>query len=464
MRDLFSAEAEHGILGAMMMRPELIDVLSEDLQASDFYFPAHQDMYRSILALKQESKGIDFLTVAERMQPMENGETAFAYTAEIVKNTPSVANAKSYAQIVLDRAIERRLLQCGTSIHEIACSDMDIEGKLSAVQSEVAGIETGGGADDVVMAADVLLDQVGVWEERHDRYTKGETLIGISTGLKDLDDKLGGLQPEQLIIIAGRPGMGKTTLAMGFCADAAIRQKKSVLTISLEMSKGQLIDRLMASEGRIPLSSMKNGTACQEHAAAMSSAAMKLKTSKLAIADKAGLTINRIRAMARRHKARHGLDLLMVDYMQLLESDGNGGNRTEDVSAMSRGAKLLARELGIPVLMLSQLNRSLEQRPNKRPVNSDLRESGAIEQDADVIMFVYRDEIYHENSEYKGIAEVIIGKGRDIETGTVRAAFIGQYNRFENLAAGWVEPDQDNASTNSKVTSMTGRYAKKDKF
>ncbi|MNH13866.1 Replicative DNA helicase [compost metagenome] len=319
------------------------------------------------------------------------------------------------------------------------------------------GIDAGGDGDEVVKAADLMADQLEVWQERHDRLSRGETLIGLSTGLADLDQKLGGLQPEQLIIVAGRPAMGKTTLAMGFVLDAVVRQKKSGLVISLEMSKGQLIDRAVAAEGRIPLNLIKNGSACESHGAELCAAAAKLKRANLFIADRAAATVGRIRSLARRHKMRYGLDILMIDYLQLM--DGEGGNRTEAVSSISRGCKLLARELGIPVVLLSQLSRKCEERPNKRPVNSDLRESGAIEQDADVIMFVYRDEVYHENSEFKGVAEIIVGKGRDIETGTVRAAFLGQYNRFETLSASWQPPAK---APSQSERPLSARYARKE--
>jgi len=225
------------------------------------------------------------------------------------------------------------------------------------------------------------------------------------------------------------------------------------------MSKGQLIDRAVASEGKIPLSSIKNGTACQTYGAQLAAAAGTIGKASLFFADRAGATVGRIRSLARRHKMRYGLDLIVIDYLQLM--DGEGGNRTEEVSSISRGCKLLARELQVPVVLLSQLSRKCEERPNKRPIPSDLRESGAIEQDADVILFVYRDEVYNENSEAKGIAEIIVGKGRDVETGTVRAAFLGQYNRFENLAGGWKEMQ---AETPSKVTPLSSRYGNKERF
>ncbi|MGQ7814600.1 replicative DNA helicase [Metapseudomonas furukawaii] len=454
MREPYSIEAEHGLLGAMMQRPELIDTLSDGLAPSDFYFENNSAVMRAILELHRKGDGIDFMTVGEHLGELDDGTMALGYTGEIVRNTPSAANASTYARIVAERAMDRALLRCAERAHEIACSDQDAADKVAAVQAEVLALDNGATSDDIVMASDVVVEQVEVWQERHDRYTRGETLMGLSTGLSDLDEKIGGLQEEQLIIVAGRPAMGKTTLAMGFAENAAIRQHKSVLVFSLEMPKGQLIDRLTASVGRIPLQLIKNGTAAQEYGAELGSAARTIQHAKLALSDRASLTMNRIRSMARRHKMRHGLDLIVIDYLQLLLTDSGNGNRTEDVGAMTRHAKLLARELKVPVVMLSQLSRQCEQRPNKRPLPSDLRDSGSIEQDADIILFVYRDEVYHPETEYKGVAEIIIGKGRDVETGTVRAAFRGEINRFENLAPEWREPAPEQA----KVASLASRY------
>lgn len=461
MRDPYSVEAEHGLLGAMMQRPELIDTLSDDLTAEAFYFAENAEVYRGIMAVRSAGKSVDFLTVSDQVGQLPNGDRALAYCAEIVKNTPSVASASTYAQIIRERAIDRALYDLGSQAIEISQGDEESQAKVSAIQTAALAIDSGSGADEIVKASDVLIDQIEVWQDRHDRHTRGETLIGLSTGLKDLDEKLGGLQPEQLIIVAGRPAMGKTTLAMGFAIHAAVHQHKSALVISLEMSKGQLLDRAIASEGKIPLGLMKNGTACESHGTEMTAAADLIRRASLFFADRSGATVGRVRSLARRHKMRYGLDLLVIDYLQLMEGDGGGrGNRTEEVSGMSRGCKLLARELGIPVVLLSQLSRKCEDRPNKRPVPSDLRESGAIEQDADVILFVYRDEVYNEHSECKGVAEIIVGKGRDIETGTVRAAFLGQFNRFENLASGW-RPEPVEAP--AKVTPLSNRYANKDR-
>ncbi|WP_414157425.1 replicative DNA helicase [Pseudomonas sp. BNK-15] len=457
MHEPYNAEAEHGLLGAMLQRPELIDILSDDLTPESFYFAENAEVFRGILALRAAGKDVDLLTVADQIGVLENGDRALGHCASLVANTPSVASAGTYAGIVRERAIERALYELSDRTLEIVQGSGDIQDKIAAVQAAAMGIDAGSDGEEVVKAADLMAEQLEVWQERHDRLSRGETLIGLSTGLADLDEKLGGLQPEQLIIVAGRPAMGKTTLAMGFVLDAVVRQKKCGLVISLEMSKGQLIDRATAAEGRVPLNLIKNGSACESHGAELCAAAAKLKHANLFIADRAAATVGRIRSLARRHKMRYGLDILMIDYLQLM--DGEGGNRTEAVSSISRGCKLLARELGIPVVLLSQLSRKCEERPNKRPVNSDLRESGAIEQDADVILFVYRDEAYHENSEFKGVAEIIVGKGRDIETGTVRAAFLGQYNRFENLTANWQPPIKAKPANDRPLAS---RYARKE--
>lgn len=456
MRDPFSVEAEQGVLGAIFLRPELIDILSADLAVEDFYYDDHAALYRGILALHAESKPVDAVTVGVHLGRLPSGSDAIAYAGEITYNTPSAANAASYAVTVRERSLDRAMIELGLRINEIAHSDQPTVDKVAAVQAQAQAIDGQSATSEVLKAEDILDDYIEVLQARADR---GEGIDGLSTGIEDLDEKLQGLKPEQLIIIAGRPAMGKTTLAMNIGSHNAIRAAKSVMVFSLEMHNTGLMDRFMASEGRIPLQLIKNGKAPHTHGAELMSAAGKLKHSKLFISDRASMSINRIRSAARRHKRRHGLDLIIIDYLQLMDSDSRTFSREQEVSHMTRSAKLMARELGVPVILLSQLSRECEKRPNKRPLNSDLRESGAIEQDADIILFVYRDEVYHEHSEAKGIAEIIIGKGRDIETGTVRTAFLGQYSRFEQLAAGWVEP-----APPEKVTSLASRYKSKEKF
>lgn len=448
MRDPYSLEAEQGVLGAMMLDPSLIDSLSADLAPSDFNWPDHVSIFRAIVDLRAEQKGVDFLTVAEIVGTLDNGDYAMGYIGEVQRSTPSVANAAEYARIVKERSLDRRLIQAATQIHEIAHSTAETPDKIAQAQSEVLAIDGASSGGDVVSAWDVLVEHMDILERREEM--KG-AIDGLSTGLPDLDEKLQGLKPEQLIIIAGRPAMGKTTLAMNIAGHVSIREKKRVQVFSLEMSNGQLMDRFLAAEGRIHLQDIKSGRGLAgDNAIKMTAAAGKIRDSGLLMSDRPGLTMGRIRSIARREKLRGGLDLVVIDYLQLLDEEGRSGNRTEAVSAMSRGAKLMARELQIPVILLSQLNRSLEQRPNKRPMCSDLRESGAIEQDADIILFVYRDEIYHPDTEYKGVAEIIIGKGRDIETGTVRTLFNGSCSRFDPLAAGWVEPEPQKSKPSRK--------------
>jgi replicative DNA helicase len=456
MRDPYSLEAEHSVLGAMLLRPELIDLLSADLAVEDFYFQDNADIYRGILALHRESQPVDAVTVGVYLGELSEGVSAIAYAAEIASKTPSVANAASYAGTVRERSLDRAMIALGIRITEIAHSDQPTADKVATVHTEALAIDSQSATSEVIKAEDILDDYIEVLQARADR---GEEIDGLSTGIVDLDEKLQGLKPEQLIIIAGRPAMGKTTLAMNIASHVAIRESKSVMVFSLEMNKTGLMDRFMASEGRIPLQLIKSGKAPQTHGSELMGAAGKIKRSNLFISDRASMTINRIRSAARRQKRRHGLDLIVIDYLQLMDSDSRTFSREQEVSHMTRSAKLMARELGVPVILLSQLSRKCEERPNKRPLCSDLRESGAIEQDADIILFVYRDEVYHENSEAKGIAEIIIGKGRDIETGTVRTAFIGQYSRFEQLAAGWVEPKKV-----EKVTNLASRYGHKEKF
>jgi replicative DNA helicase len=456
MRDPYSLEAEHGVLGAMFLRPELIDLLSADLAVEDFYYEDNAAIYRGILDLHGAGQPVDIVTIGARIGDLPCGSPAFAYAAEIARNTPSVANAASYAGTVRERSLDRSLIELSVRINDIAYGDQPTADKVAAVQAEAQAVDSQSATSEVIKAEDILDDYIEVLQARADR---GEGIDGLSTGIADLDEKLQGLKPGQLIIIAGRPAMGKTTLAMNIASNAAIREGKSVMAFSLEMDNTGLMDRFMASEGRIPLQLIKNGKAPHDYGAELMSAAGKLKNSNLYLSDRASMSMNRMRAAARRHKRRYGLDLMVIDYLQLVDSDSRTSSREQEVSHMTRTAKLMARELGIPVILLSQLSRKCEERPNKRPLCSDLRESGAIEQDADIILFVYRDEVYHEHSEAKGIAEIIIGKGRDIAGGTVRAAFLGQYSRFEQLAAGWVEPPKP-----ERVTSMAGRYRAKEKI
>lgn len=430
MIELHSLEAEHGVIGAMLIQPHLIDVISEGLVGGDFFWAQNEELFRLIITMRDEHRPIDVITLSERKPILIGDIGTMAYAGEIQKNTPSAANAKSYARIVKDRSMSRSLLSASTDIADLAHDQLPIEDKIAQAQSIILGLDGNAQDNECQMVGDILRDHVDILQARSDRA--GE-IDGLTTGIPDLDANLQGLKPGQMVVIAGRPAMGKTTIAMNIAENAALKLNKPVLMVSLEMSKGQLLDRLIAAVGHIPLNSIKDGSVANDHGQNLVMASGRLMNAPLVVCDTPAMTIPRIRSVARRMKHRlGGMGLVVIDYLQLIEGEGNG--RTEDVSAMSRQVKLMARELECPVIVLSQLNRGCEQRPDKRPVLSDLRESGAIEQDADIVMFVYRDEVYHPNTEHKGIAEVIVRKNRDGETGTIRTAFLGKYSRFAPLS------------------------------
>lgn len=433
MIELHSLEAEHGVIGAMLKQPHLIDVLSEELSADAFAYHENADLYRLILALHSDGQPVDIVTLSDRKAALANDTPTFAYAAEIQANTPSVANARTYAQIIRERAISRQIAAAADRINEVAREQASIEDKIAQAQAAVLGLDVSGSDAECQMIGDILRGHLDILEERHDRTISGVTIDGLASGIPDLDKHTQGMKSGQMIVIAGRPAMGKTTLAMNIAADVAIQQHKPVAVISLEMSKTQLMDRLLAAVGGIPLPALKDGSCSHRYSTELAAAALKLNEAPIAVSDVPVMTMPRIRSIVRRQKHRMGgMGLVVIDYLGLVE--GEGGNRVEDVTAMSRQIKLLAREIGCPVIVLSQLNRGCESRPDKRPVLSDLRESGAIEQDADIVMFVYRDEVYHPNTQDKGIGEVLIRKNRDGEIGTVLTCFQGDKSRFVPLA------------------------------
>lgn len=434
MMELHSLEAEHGVIGSMLRQPHLIDVLSDNLAPEAFAWDDNADLYRLILELHADGQPIDVITLGDRRAELPSGTRTLAYAAEIQSNTPSVANAKRYAEIIRERAICRLMSAAAERINDVAHEEASIEDKISLAQSIVLGLDSKGSDGECQMIGDILTAHIETLQVRLDKYAAGVTIDGLGTGIPDLDGYTQGLKSGQMIVVAGRPAMGKTTLAMNIAADVAINQKKPVLVISLEMSKTQLMDRLLAAVGGIPLPSLKTGECSNDYSAELGMAALRLRDAPIAVSDVPVMTMPRIRSIARRQSHRMGgMGLVVIDYLGLVEGEGKG--RTEDVTAMSRQIKLLARELDCPVVILSQLNRSCEARPDKRPVLSDLRESGAIEQDADIVMFVYRDEVYHPNTQDKGIGEILIRKNRDGEIGMVPTAFQGAKSRFLPLAS-----------------------------
>lgn len=430
MHEPWSQEAEQGVLGAMLIKPELIDILSMDLHPTDFFFAYNRDVFQAIVSLRSKDRSVDFLTVAEEIGVLDNGDPALPYVVELHRNTPSAANAKEYVRIVLARSVERELVIAARSIEEIAASAGDTQDKIARAQAEIMGVQGQTLTAETMRADEALREHMNELERRENL---DGAMDGVSTGIRSLDEKLGGLKDEQLIVIAGRPKMGKTTLAQNICDHIAVELGEQVLLFSLEMSARQLMDKSIAHIGGIPLDALKSGKVFKDYASELSEANRKIAESGLTFYKRKSATINQIRAAARRHKMKHGLKVLLVDHIGLVDVDDHRATPVQRTSEITRALKLLAKELGCVVIALSQLNRALEQRPNKRPIPSDLRDSGSIEQDADVIAFVYRDEVYNEHTEYKGVAEIIIAAARDCEPGTVRARYQGKYSTFSDM-------------------------------
>ncbi len=433
-----SIEAEQSVLGGLMLDNSSWDKVGDEVSEVDFYRRDHRLIFSAIKSLAEESSPFDVVTLAEWLDKQGELENVggINYMGTLVTNTPSAANIKSYAKIVRERSVLRQLIQVS---NDIADSAYQPEGRkiselLDNAEKKVFDIADQGARGNKGFAGMKELLTKAV--ERIDYlFTQDNAITGISTGFDDFDEKTSGLQKSDLIIIAGRPSMGKTTFAMNLAENAAIKSQAPVAVFSMEMPGEQLAMRMMSSLGRIDQHKVRTGKLDDDDWPRLTSAVGILSEAPIYIDDTPGLTPTELRARARRLAREHGLGLIVIDYLQLMQgSSGGKENRTAEISEISRSLKSLAKELNVPVIALSQLNRSLEQRPNKRPVMSDLRESGAIEQDADIIIFIYRDEVYNEESPDRGTAEIIIGKQRNGPIGTTRLAFLGKYTRFENLA------------------------------
>ncbi len=433
-----SIEAEQSVLGGLMIRNEAWDTVADKIKPRDFYRPDHQIIFEVMAALANDLQPLDVLTVAEALQSRRLADRVggIAYLAELAEETPSAANIGAYAAIVRERAVLRQLISAGSGIAESA---FEPEGRpsedlLDAAMKAVFDIsdETLQG-DGPLQVAPMLTDAF----ERIDRLSKNPSAItGLDTGFADLDRYTAGFQDSDFIVIAGRPSMGKTALAVNIAEHAVMNSNQNdaaVLIFSMEQPAEQLIIRLLSSLGHIDQNRLRTGKLDEEDWPRLESAVNQLKHKPLYIDDAGGLTPNAVRARARRVARTAGLKLIIVDYMQLMRSEGRSENRTLELSEISRTLKSVARELRCPLVALSQLNRALENREDKRPRMSDLRESGAIEQDADVILFIYRDDVYNEDSEDKGLAEVIIGKQRNGPTGRVKMRFFKELTKFELL-------------------------------
>jgi len=434
-----SVEAEQSVLGGLLLSADGWDSIAELVVAGDFYRPGHRLIFRQIARLAEAAEPVDVITVADKLDAADELAAAggLPYLAELAQSTPSASNIQAYARVVHERAVLRKLIEAAQDIAESGFNpdgrkseELIDEAERRIMQISEGGPKTGGPEEINTL----LQSALGRIEEL---FQSGGDITGLGTGFIELDRMTSGLQQADLVIVAGRPSMGKTGFAMNMVEHAVLHQKKPILVFSMEMPAASLIIRMLSSIGRIDQTRLRNGKLEQEDWPKLSAAVTKLKDVPLFIDDTPALTPTEVRSRARRIAREHGeLGMIMVDYLQLMRVAGATEGRTAEISEISRSLKAIAKEFNAPMVAVSQLNRALEQRPNKRPVNSDLRESGAIEQDADVILFIYRDEVYHEESEDKGIAEIIIGKQRNGPIGICRLAFMGEYTRFENLARG----------------------------
>jgi replicative DNA helicase len=432
-----SVEMEQSVLGAVLLENEALAKVLEVLDERDFYQDAHRWIFQAMIELFEENVPIDLLTVTERLRKKERLEAVggATYLAELVELVPTAANVWHHARVVREKAVLRGLIQTATSIVTDSYEDTeDVDILLDRAEQAIFEISQRK-ATSGFMHINAILK--GSFKRIEQLYERKELVTGVPTGFIEFDRRTAGLQSADLIIIAGRPSMGKTAFSLNIAQYVGIQVRRPVAIFSLEMSKEQLVLRMLCAEARIDSSKLRTGFLSREDWPRLTKAAGTLSEARIYIDDTPAQSALDIRAKARRLRAELGdLALVIIDYLQLMQGRSRSENRQQEVSEITRSLKALAKELQVPVVALSQLSRAVEQRKPPRPQLSDLRESGAIEQDADVVALIYRDELYDENSADKGIAEIILGKQRNGPTGVVRLTFRGEYTRFENLAEG----------------------------
>lgn len=427
----FSLEAEQSLLGSILIDPMCMDEIAPLISAEDFYVPEHTEMFRAMQSMYLKSKNIDVVTLIDELVKSGTYDESGGreYLRLVAEAVPTAANAKDYADIVRDKAVLRQLIEAGDDITEAAyAGDDSAENLVEFAESKIFRIAEGRENKNFVHIRDALI-------QVYDRLTKlsqdPEALRGTPTGYTALDNVIVGMQEADLVLIGARPGMGKTSFAMNIATEAAIRTKKTVCVFSLEMSAEQLANRMLSSEAQIDSYKMRSGTLSAEDWNAIAYASSRLSETEILIDDTPGVTVTAMKSKLRRVK---NLGLVVVDYLQLMQGDRHNDNRVQEVGDISRGLKLLAKELAIPVICCAQLSRGPENRPDKRPMLSDLRDSGAIEQDADIVMFLYRDEYYKDETTDQSVAEVIVAKNRHGSLDKVKLGWIGRFTKFTNLA------------------------------
>ena len=436
-----SVEAEQSVLGGLLLDSAAWDNVADVVRSEDFYRPDHSLIFEAIGALAAQGKPSDVVTVSEQLERLGKLDSVggLGYLGTLARDTPTAANIKAYADIVRERSLLRNLSLAGNEISSSVYANAGETARelVDKAESRVFEIAEAGfrgkmeGAVSIQTLMPHLIDQIDDW------HANPNKLRGLATGFDQFDKLTGGLRPGDLVIVAGRPSMGKTTFAVNMAEHAALKEdiKAPVIIFSMEMPAEQLMTRMLSSIGRVPLNNIRSGQISDDDWPRITGAAGQLSGSKIFIDETPALTPTELRARARRVKREHGLGLVVVDYLQLMQVPGTKENRATEIAEISRGLKALAKELKVPVIALSQLNRGVEQRENKKPVMSDLRESGAIEQDADMILMIYREEVYDKNTTKRGMAEIELAKHRNGETGTLVLTFQGQYSRFINFVS-----------------------------
>jgi replicative DNA helicase len=427
--------AEQSVLGGMMLSKDAIADVVEEVKGTDFYRPAHEMVYDAILDLYGRGEPADAVTVAAELT--KRGEIARVggapYLHTLISMVPTAANAGYYARIVRERAVLRRLVEAGTRIVQLgyATDGGDVEELVNNAQAEIYAVSENRTSEDYLPLSEIIN---GAMEEIEAASNRGEGMVGVPTGFSDLDRLTNGLHPGQMVVIAARPAIGKSTLGIDIVRSASIKHNLASVVFSLEMSRNEITMRLLSAEGRVPLQNMRKGTMRDEDWQRLASTMGKVSQAPLFIDDSPNMSLMEIRAKCRRLKQRHDLKLVVIDYLQLMSSGKRVESRQQEVSEFSRALKLLAKELEVPVIAISQLNRGAEQRTDKRPQMSDLRESGAIEQDADVIILLHREDAYEKESPRAGEADIIVAKHRNGPTDNIVVAFQGHYARFVDMA------------------------------
>ena len=428
-----SIEAEQAVVGAMLMDKEAILVASETVTGEDFYQKQYGIIFDAMVELFNEGKPVDLVTLQNRLKEKDLPPdiSSMEYVRELLMAVPTSANAGHYARIVADKAILRRLIRANEEVANTCYLDKESTDMiLEDAEKKLFQVLQGRMGEDFVPIQQVVLNAISSIEKASRQ--KG-TVTGLPTGFVDLDYKTSGMHGSDLVLVAARPSMGKTAFVLNIAQYMAFRKDITVAIFSLEMSKEQLVNRLLAMESHVDSQNLRTGNLADEDWTRLVEGADIIGRSKLIIDDTPGISIQQLRSKCRKYKLEHDLGIIMIDYMQLMSGSGHSDSRQQEISEISRSLKALARELNVPVIVLSQLNRAVEQRPDHRPMLSDLRESGAIEQDADVVMFIYRDDYYHKDTEKKDIAEIIIAKQRNGPIGTVELVWLPKYTQFVNM-------------------------------